>query len=527
VHGSHTQVSPHLREMVRTECEGRLCVRGNGLPPKNRKFVVATGFGPEHNLGVYNNNISTIERALTERYFLCEEEPGHFRPALKVAPTTFKKLDFLAFHKQILSTMPTNMPRLSRQQVVDRYAGTSKYKLYLAALGSLAQKPLNKNDSRLSTFVKKEKQDVNKAPRVINPRSTRFNLILGTFLKATEKKYFRSINKAFGSHTPHTVIKGLNSARSAEVLLSKWRRFKKPVAVGLDAKKFDLHVTLEALEYEHTFYTSLFPGSKELHDLLRQQLNNRGVAYVEDGMIKFSMRGTRCSGDLNTSLGNCLLMCSMVWCHSRCQGVDIELANNGDDCVVFMEEEDLEQYMCGLPAWFRQKGFAMTVEAPVYEFEQVEFCQTHPVELSSGWRMMRNHRAVLRKDPMCLIDVPTQACYKKWLGAVGECGVKLAGDCPVQGAFYQAFKRNGLAAGKKMTEYIMKNTSMFTNLNGLVVGDEISAKARVSYYYAFGITPDEQIEMERYFKSAVVGPLEYERIPRDALVLEPGIKILD
>jgi hypothetical protein len=68
---------------------------------------------------------------------------------------------------------------------------------------------------------------------------------------------------------------------------------------------------------------------------------------------------------------------------------------------------------------------------------------------------------------------------------------------------------------------------MFTNLNGLVVGDEISAKARVSYYYAFGITPDEQIEMERYFKSAVVGPLEYERIPRDALVLEPGIKILD
>jgi hypothetical protein len=239
------------------------------------------------------------------------------------------------------------------------------------------------------------------------------------------------------------------------------------------------------------------------------------------------MRGTRCSGDLNTSLGNCLLMCSMVWCHAKHRGVDIELANNGDDCVVFMEEDDLEQYMRGLPDWFRQKGFAMTVEAPVYEFEQVEFCQTHPVELSTGWRMMRNHKAVLRKDPMCLIDVPTQQCYNKWLGAVGECGLKLAGDCPVQGAFYGAFARNGTAAGKKMTQHIMKNTSMFTNLNKLDIGNEISAKARVSYYYAFGVTPDEQLEMERYFDTAVVGPLEQTRIPRDALVLEPGIKILD
>jgi len=527
VHGTHTQVDPRLREMVRTECEGRLCVRGNGLPYKNRKFVVVRGFGPEHNLGVYHNNICTIERALTERYFLCEEEPGQFRPALKVAPSTFKKLDFEDFRSTVMQKMPKNMPRLSRQQVVDRYAGTSKHKMYLAALGSLSQKPLGPKDSKLSTFVKKEKQDVNKAPRVINPRTTRYNLELGRYLKATEKKFFKSINKAFGAHTPHTVIKGLNAAKSAEVLHAKWRRFKRPVGVGLDAKKFDLHVSSEALEYEHTFYTTLFPGSKRLKTLLEAQLNNRGVAYVEDGMVKFSMRGTRCSGDLNTSLGNCLLMCSMVWCYAKHRGVDVELANNGDDCMVFMEEESLEQFMRGLSTWFRGKGFAMTVEAPVREFEQVEFCQTHPVELANGWRMMRNHSAVIRKDPMCLIDMPNQHCYETWLGAVGECGLKQAGDCPVQGAFYEAFVRNGVKAGARYIQHVMKNTSVFTKMNELEIGETISAKARVSYYYAFGVLPDEQLEMERYYKSATVDPLNTTCIPREALVLEPGIKILD
>jgi hypothetical protein len=51
------------------------------------------------------------------------------------------------------------------------------------------------------------------------------------------------------------------------------------------------------------------------------------------------------------------------------------LANNGDDCVIIIEKRHLKK-LDDLPSWFLTMGFRMEVEKPVYEFEQIEFCQT-------------------------------------------------------------------------------------------------------------------------------------------------------
>lgn len=494
------------------------------MPFKPRVFRLLTGFGPEHNLGVYHNNVDNIERAFVERYFLCQEGSG-FRPALPVTLDFRRDSGCKLFQDLVMHHMPI-LPRLSRQQVVDRYTGRKK-RLYQAALESLARKPLCDQDSRLTSFVKFEKQDTGKAPRVINPRTPRYNLCLGQYLKHAEKPFFKAINKTFGARTKATVIKGFNSDESASVLRAKWELFQDPVAVGLDASKFDMHVSLEALQYEHTFYTRLFPGSggRELRHLLTKQLRNTGHAHAPDGRVDFAMRGTRASGDLNTSLGNCIIMCSLVWVYARLRGITLELANNGDDCVVIMDSKELSRFMTGLPEWFRTCGFAMTVEAPAYEFEQLEFCQTRPVKLSSGWRMVRNHDAVLKKDPMCLVPV-TGNGFRKWLGCVGECGSFLARGAPVQQAFYQAMLKNGSEYSEGFRQHVYKNTSMFERMDGLMAGGDVTPEARVSYYYAFGVLPDEQVEIERYYMTATVSNTDEVAVSRDALHLEPGLNNL-
>jgi hypothetical protein len=127
VYGSNTSVDPVLRARVDAECCGSLCVRRNGLSIKPREFTVLSGFGPDHNLGVFNNSVDTIERALVERYFLCKDEEG-FRPALKVGPSAYRTPEFSAFRGQVIAHMP-NLPVLTSQQVVDSYHGP-KRRLY-------------------------------------------------------------------------------------------------------------------------------------------------------------------------------------------------------------------------------------------------------------------------------------------------------------------------------------------------------------------------------------------------------------
>lgn len=479
---------------------GRLSVRRNGLFGKVRAFSVVPHLSPPHNLGVFNNNVNVIERALVERYFLCKEGDG-FRPALPVRVNAFHRAELSEFRDCVLAHMPS-LPVLSRSATVDLFRG-SKRKLYQNALESLMLNPVCEEDARLTSFSKFEKLDIAKAPRLINPRSPRFNLELARYLKHAEHHYFHAINKAWRGRTRATVIKGLNALESAAVLRDKWVLFRDPVAVGLDATKFDMHVSSTALKYEHSYYTRMYPGRHTLKKLLGWQLRNRGTAYCADGTVKFQMDGTRSSGDMNTSLGNCILMCAMVhaWCQSC--GVVAELANNGDDCVVFMERDDLDRFMFGCDAFFRRLGFAMTIEPPAYEFEKLEFCQTHPVYSVNGWVMVRNHPTILQKDLMCLVPTPTAAVYGRWLGAVGECGLAATHGIPVQQAWYSMIRRSGLAPHQSDFDAAFKNSSaVFRRFDGI---NTITAEARVSYYYAFGVTPDEQLALESIFNRSDVG----------------------
>lgn len=502
---------------------GRLCVTSNGLAPKTRQFVVLNGFSPNHTLGVYNNDIGAVVRALTERYFFCADGQGGFRNSLPVRLVSFNHPGLKSFRKSVCGHMP-RLPRLAPRDVVHMYTGR-KRKVYEAAYESLGITPFQDKDALLTSFVKFEKQDTNKAPRIINPRSPRYNLELARYLKHAEKHYFKAINKTFGGRTPATVIKGFNADVSAAILYQKWRQFTDPVAIGLDAEKFDMHVSIPALLYEHSFYLWLYSRCPFLARLLKLQLRNSGTAWLRDGKVKFSINGTRSSGDINTSLGNCILMCALVYAYCGHMSIQVELANNGDDCVVFMERSDAAAFTAGLPQWFAIRGFKLTVEPVVDVFEQVEFCQTRPVLVNGKWRMVRNLRTALIKDAMCLTSVPNPNTYAKWLYAVGECGATLCSGVPVLSEYYAALMRHGKPCTEGFKNEVFKNRSQLQLSKG-VRTEPLVDSARVSFYYAFGLLPDMQIELEKALRKFKLNTLGNDIIHREELRLLPGVNIV-
>jgi hypothetical protein len=403
--------------------------------------------------------------------------------------------------------LPSTAP-VSHQQFVDRYGGRKRL-LYQRALDEVRSgRTTLEEDASVKVFVKYEKTDrtikTDPVPRVISPRDPKFNVRIGRYLAPLEKKLFKSLGRLFHPKHP-TVVKGFNAVDSAVILKNKWDMFRNPVAVGLDASRFDQHVSYEALKWEHEVYLGCYNTSKHkrrLGELLKHQLINHCSGYVPDGRVKYTVHGTRMSGDMNTSLGNCVLMCAMMKAYFLVRNVNAQLANNGDDCVVFLERSDLDRFSEGLTDWFLSMGFNMVVEAPVFEFGQLEFCQTKPIFDGETWIMCRNPHTAIAKDSVMLKNWDSASVFKGWLDAVGTGGLALSSRLPVFQSLYCSYVRSGKKrpipkdllpwSFRKMGDGIIRTP-------GIVLPE-----ARASFWESFDITPDEQLSLESYYDGLVI-----------------------
>jgi hypothetical protein len=177
------------------------------------------------------------------------------------------------------------------------------------------------------------------------------------------------------------------------------------------------------------------------------------------------------------------------------KNVDAQLANNGDDCVVFMEKRDLGRFSEGLKDWFNGMGFDMKVEHPVSEFEKIEFCQTQPIFDGNRWLMCRKPEAIFAKDTTLLQTYQSRKQLSNWLYAVGMGGLRLTGGLPVLQNFYRAYLRYG-KPGLVPKDYMSWYMRQMSNGMDRDFGP-VTPEARCSFQRAFNITPDEQIELER------------------------------
>jgi len=479
-----------------------LTVERYGGYHKKRTLWHIAGVGVENTLGVFNPDIDTLACSLLERMYYCKVGEVYL-PAPDV-DMHYTSSTLASFRTKLLQFVPGSRPALAHE-FVETYRGR-KRTIYENALRDMSAGGARREDAISIAFVKVEKGNVKKAPRCIQPRKPAYNISLGCYVKPIEKKCYRAIRQVFGGLP--VVMKGYNLQSSAKIIAAKWSRFISPVAVGLDATKFDMHVSPAMLAWEHSIYMSIYRGDSRLRELLSWQMHNKGVGFAKNGRLRYSVQGKRFSGDMNTALGNCIVMCGMVYTYLLERGITkYEVINNGDDCVVIMETFDLQVFQHDLHSWFLRLGFRMTVEAPVYVLEQLEFCQMRCISTVNGPIMVRNLFASMSKDTLCVLDLSRGKSALKWFHAVGECGEAITRGVPVVSAFYRMYSRWGRGQVSKMRDSNLFMDSGFYHLSAGVHldSDEITPESRLSYYLAWGVTPDEQLMLERHFDTLIYG----------------------
>ncbi len=487
--------------------------------PRNLLCVNMCAFSQEW--GVHNNSLANLGRALHERVFKVKDDKGKLvDPPRPLSGEILKRSSFRTRWLNCLE--PCRL--YSHSDVVAGYTGR-KAKRYSNAYESLMECPVVETDSHLTAFLKAEKTNLSvkedPAPRLIQFPNPRYSLDLMTYLKFNEKRFMRAIDEVWGQPT---VMSGYNCVDLGGHLASKWKSLDNPVAVPLDFSRFDQHCSREALEYEFEFYKGAFPLDEHLAWLLSLQLHPKGNAVAGDGAIKYDCpQGGRGSGQINTSMGNKLIVCGLMWEYFREIGIEASLANMGDDCVVFCEHKDLDVLQATLTTWWLKCGYNAVVEPTCYELEDIEFCQSKPVCVNGQWIMVRTPSKALTKDCITLQSSETVSQIAATYMAISTCGRVINSGVPISFALHDCLYR---AAGKYTKrvelsdEFIFKSVEYgnYERMRGLkYIRRRISDDTRISYFKAFGITPDVQIALEDYYSQL---DLDFQHEPENVKSLE-------
>jgi len=499
-------------------------------------YYVVGGMGSQFTFFSFNPDLETAKCALLERVYF-HEVSGGFEPPFKPEARIVDGL-LQPFSKEFDRLVVTSHP-VALDTYPSVYTGRRRA-LYEKAAKKVLVSGFIPKYAYLNSFVKCEKlqtvtsksKEPNKwvnasVPRLIQPRKPEFNVCVGRFLRHLELKIFSMVNRVFGdsagrdAYAP-VIQKGFNTFQRAQHMYAGWSRISNPRAIILDATRFDQHVNPSVLRWEHRRYLKFYGGSdrRELSKLLSAQIHNRGYIRTSEGKIKYEVEGGRCSGDMNTSLGNCLIMCAAVYAYMHSLKIaprDFALINDGDDCVLIVHDTDADRVASSLAEWFKKIGFLIKVGAPVAEFEDIGFCQTHPVFDGHIWRLVRNFPESLSKDATVLIDITNPAVYPRYFRSIGDCGAALTFGMPVLQEYYECFRR---AASGLPLDHPVFETGMYRLAAGLSPRYEpVTDEARVSFAKAFGLLPDAQLEIEQYYRTLDLKDLKVYREPGPRLMI--------
>lgn len=378
---------------------------------------------------------------------------------------------------------------------------------YLEAARSLIEVEFCSRDAILDAFLKAEKLPVGKfaKPRMIFPRSPRYNLHLASWLKPFEHWLWARLTarRLFGGSNTRVVAKGLSPRQRANLIVRKFKSFEDCVVFEVDGKAFEAHVTSDQLKEEHRVYAAAYHSSGGLRDVLKYQLSLVGT--TANG-VSFSREGCRASGDFNTGMGNTIVMlCVLVGCLAG-RGFGFDLLADGDNSLVFCSRRDLARVLDGFSdRVLRLSGHEMTLEEPVSCLEAIRFGQSAPIYLGHrlGWTMVRDYRKVLSGACASHRWLREPSFGRRWVNGVARCELSLARGVPVlQTAFLGLF--NATVSGKKVVHetslrdyYVMG--AWLATVEDVV---EVDWEARVSFSRAFGLAPDDQLLIE--------GSMEFE-----------------
>lgn len=458
------------------------------------------GLAPPVDFRVPNNNMTNLKRAVLERVFYVKDKvTGNFSPPPKPLSGVFEQRTSMflgAVKKHLSPTIP-----ITHEDFVGLYKDRRKM-IYEQARLSLLDKPWSKRDAVCQSFVKADKLNTSEkpdpAPRLIQPRSPRFNVVVGSFLKPIEHRVYRAINKAFRYPT---VMKGYNANQTGRVIAAKWNAFKQAIGITIDATRFDQHIHGGALKLAHEVYLWIYRNHKKiLQKMLDEDFTTTGKCFLPEGILKYFAGPQRISGSMDTAMGNIIVMTAMLFDYLEQMNIQYQVINNGDDSTIFIEAAD-EHKLSDLQAYFLTLGFTMKIENVARELEKVVFCQTQPIWTPDGYRMTRDPHVCLAKDTTCLFSFTSPTSLGKYCQVFGAGGLSLASGIPILQAFYQMFLRVPGGEESKVTF----ETGMAFSSHGMESKvSPIHPQTRYSFWRAFGITPDEQVCFENHYHASSI-----------------------
>ncbi|AGG23390.1 RNA-dependent RNA polymerase [Citrus yellow vein-associated virus] len=410
---------------------------------------------------------------------------------------------------ELYRSRPSTVYPLSYEGFLNCYEGRQRTR-YAQAVEQLMRSTLEPKDARVETFIKNEKFDwalkgEEADPRAIQPRKPKYLAEVGRWFKPLERIIYKDLSKRlYGEGAEPCIAKGLNALESGATLRRKWEKFSSPVCVSLDASRFDLHVSVGMLKFTHKLY-DYYCKSPTLQRYLKWTLRNHGVASCKELSYEYEVVGRRMSGDMDTALGNCVIMSILTWFMLSELGIKHELFDNGDDCLFICESHDVPSPEV-ITNWFSDFGFVVRLEGVTSVFERIEFCQTSPVWTERGWLMCRNIKS-LSKD-LTNVNSCTGSTieYTHWLKAVGKCGSILNAGVPIFQSFHNMLER--LGTNSRIDRGVFFKSGLVNLIRGMdrQPDVDITTSARLSFEVAFGITPGMQLAIERYYDS-VMGSL--------------------
>jgi len=352
----------------------------------------------------------------------------------------------------------------------------------------------------LQAFLKGEKLGVGKftKPRMIFPRSPRYNLTLASWLKPFEHWLwgYLTCRRLFGGSNTRVVAKGLSPRQRASLIVRKFRQFEDCVCFEVDGKAFEAHISRSQLLEEHSVYLAAYRGSKGLQSLLGHQLTLEGVTASG---LRFSRDGGRASGDFNTGMGNTLIMLACVGSALQGRGIPWDVLADGDNALVFVPARYYHQVRSDFgQRVLQESGHEMVLERPAHYLEAVRFGQSAPVDLgpSLGWTMVRDPRKVLSGAFATYKYHHEPKGMLRWVAGVARCEASLAVGVPVlQEWFLKVLKA---------TESV-KPLSPEAYRDYFVIGAKLwgfkprtpTLTARLSFERAFGVSLGEQLLHEK------------------------------
>jgi len=474
-----------------------------------KRFMQILGMSPRGVYTVFRNSLVNVIRSLKERVYFVKNAHGQFVDPIRPLPGIFRTLGAeLGLIVRFVLNGGRRLTKLSTFEFVESCAPHIQKAYRRVALQRNGRR-CEKRHSKIKMFPKPEKAECyvklfsSIVPRAVQPRDLPYNIDTGRFFRLIEKPIYRGIDSMFGGPT---VIKGYNADDAGKIVAEAWNSIPDAVAIGLDANRFDEHVSVQALRFEHSVYLSMFFGPEKqwFRQLLSWQLHNSGVAYTDDNYkVGYSVEGRRMSGDMNTGLGNCVIMCSIIHRFVRIMHLQARLINNGDDCVLIVPRRDEERVRARLWQFIADYGFDCRLEPSAYLLEHIEFCQTHPVKVNGQYRMVRNITC-LSKDAYVVIPPRENVELDKWRATVRAGGKALCDGVPIYYEFYDALGR-GTKQKASWNTSNMHLSSLYYDSRGMYNKQtKISDETRFSFYLAFNIHPWRQIEIEQAYGASQV-----------------------